>query len=127
MKKKTISILLPWCLFICAFTLLIFSSNLISQKAQTNDFRGYVQEVEIDYESNTAYIHANAVWGFEHKVLITAPLNISCLLLDGRNIPVDNIKAGDMIDLDYKGKWGLNDAGIFEATAKWITVCHISD
>ena len=129
MKNKSIKAVLPWFLFSCACLILsvFLLPNIIFPRAQTLDFRGYVQEIDINYEENVALISANAVWGSEHKVLITVPLNTSCLLLDGRNIPVDNIKIGDMIDFDYKGQWGLNDDGVFEGTAKWITVCHISD
>jgi hypothetical protein len=100
----------------------MYLPNLISPKAQTADFRGIVQKIDVDNDNKTVFISAHALWGEDFKVSVDAPFNISCLYLDGRAFPITNIKTGDMIDFSYKGDWGLDGEGFFKGTAKWLTV-----
>ncbi|MGC6769422.1 hypothetical protein [Enterococcus sp. LJL51] len=120
-KVLTIVYLLSICLLLSA----IYLPGILSPQAQTLDFRGYVEEIQLDEKKQLITINASYI-NSEAKAEIKASTKISCKYLDGRDFPITNLKQGDMIDLDYKGEWGLNGAGVMQAEAKWLTVCPVN-
>ncbi len=112
--KKAISFL-GWGLFAIALVGVIYFAW---PKSVTIDFRGGVNEIVFSEEDNCAYIKASMVFA-DTTTTIKVNKNISIKDMDGNKMSVEDIKIGDMIDLDYKGKLE-NPTDII--TAKWIRV-----
>lgn len=126
MKKGYGKFIVLYVVSICLIFGIVYLPDVLSPKAQTLDFRGYVTDVVVDSENSAVTIYATYV-NSEAKAEIKAETKISCLYLDGRAFPITSLKKGDMIDLDYKGQWGLDGDGVMQAEAQWLTVCPISE
>lgn len=112
-------------LLICGALLLaalLIATAIYLAPAKTIDFRGYVQEIYFDDTNDgskqLAAIHATNAFG-EGGYTVYAEYDIRITDISGNKMKLDDIRPGDMIDLDYKHKVGKNG----ERYAKWITVC----
>ncbi|WP_086349989.1 hypothetical protein [Candidatus Enterococcus clewellii] len=126
MKKGNGKMIVLYVLSICLILAIVYLPNKLFPKAQTLDFRGYVDEIVVDSDKNEIRIAAVYV-NTDTKAEIKASTKISCSYLDGRAFPIANLKKGDMIDLDYKGQWGLDGDGVMQAEAAWLTVCPMNE
>lgn len=120
--KKTISYI-GWGLFAITLIGMIYFAW---PKSKTIDFRGYVKEIVSSKEDGYTYIKATMIFSdikTDVATTIKVEKNTSIKDMDGNKMSVEGIKAGDMIDLDYKGRLA-NPADII--TAKWIRVCPIN-
>lgn len=126
MKKDYGRFIVLYVVSICLILGIVFLPNKLFPKAQTLDFRGYVTDVVVDSENDEVKIYATYI-NSEEKAEIKALTKISCLYLDGRTFPITSLKKGDMIDLDYKGQWGLDGNGVMQAEAQWLTVCPLNE
>lgn len=126
MKKGSGKLVMIYVLSVCLIAAVIYLPNILYPKAQTLDFRGYVNEIVVDSDGNSVIIKANII-NSDAKAEIKASTSISCSYLDGRAFPMTSLKKGDMIDLDYKGQWGLDGNGVMQAEAKWLTVCPMGE
>ncbi|WP_321388545.1 hypothetical protein [uncultured Enterococcus sp.] len=125
MKKTSGKTLILYLLSVGLILAIFYLPDRLFPKAQTLDFRGYVNEVTVDSDNNVVTIYANVIHS-EAKAEIKASTKISSSYLDGRAFPITSLKEGDMIDLDYKGEWGLDGNGVMQAEAKWLTVCPLN-
>lgn len=102
---------------------LIIASAIHLAPTKTIDFRGYVQEIYFDDTNDDsekiAAIHCTDVFDNGSSYTVYAAYDIRITDTGGRKMTLDDIKPGDMIDLDYKYKTGKNG----ERYAKWIMVC----
>ncbi len=101
----------------------IIATAIYLVPAKTVDFRGYVQEIYFDDTNDgskqVAAIHCTDVFGGNSTYTVYAEYDIRIADISGKKMTLDDIKQGDMIDLDYKRKAGKNG----ERYAKWISVC----
>ena len=105
-----------WILFGIALVGLI----IIVPQSSTNtvDFRGTVVKIN-NVNERSAYIEAIMVFGTEPRT-IRVDSNISIRnLINGERMSVDDIKVGDMIDLNVRGRWDDVTAIIIP---RWIRV-----
>ena len=118
MKTKQI-LILSGALLLAA---LLIAAAIYLAPSKTIDFRGYVQEIYFDDTNDgskqVAAIHATNAFG-EGSYTVYAEYDIRITDMSGNKMKLDDIRPGDMIDLDYKHKVGKNG----ERYAKWITVC----
>ncbi len=119
MKTKQI-LLLSGALLLAA---LIIAAAIYLAPGKTIDFRGYVQEIYFDDTNDgskmVAAIHCTDVFGGDSTYTVYAEYDIRITDTSGEKMKLDDIRPGDMIDLDYKRKTGENG----ERFAKWISVC----
>ena len=98
MKSKILLVLLI--LLLCGATWLICSAL----QSDTVDFRGYVNEVTYDTEKESAVIYATGVFNSE-PFAFRVGKRVSVKNSTGDRISVEDIRPGDMIDVDYKGQF----------------------
>ncbi|MBQ9801760.1 MAG: hypothetical protein IJW51_01645 [Clostridia bacterium] len=102
---------------------LIVAAAIYLAPAKTVDFRGYVTEIYFDDTNDgskmVAAIHCTDVFDNGSTYTVYAEYDIRVTDISGEKMTLDDIRPGDMIDLDYKHKTGKNG----ERYAKWITVC----
>ena len=112
--KKVLSYL-GWILF--AVTLI--AMFWIAKPSATVDFSGVVKSIEYNEQENCTYITTSMIFDDNSSVIIKAKDSISVKEITGEKMKLEEVKAGDLIDLDYKGKIAGKDSIV---TAKWIKV-----
>ena len=86
-------------------------------KNTTCDFRGYVQQVEIDTENDCTWLSVTMVFD-ETPTKIKVGNRTSVSYHKGEKTTTDKIKVGDMVDMDVKKQ--QDDVNYYEA--KWVRV-----
>lgn len=89
----------------------------LSIPARTVDFRGTVDSITYDEAEDCYYLKATSLTGGIATIRVASDVSVKSL--GGDEMSASEIKAGDDIDLDYKGKW--TDAEI-PVLAKWVRV-----
>ena len=112
--KKVLSYL-GWILF--AVTLI--AMFWIARPSDTVDFSGIVKSIEYNEQENCTYITASMLHDENSSVIIKAKDNISVKEITGEKMKLEEIKVGDLIVLDFKGKIDGKDSIV---TAKWMKV-----
>ena len=112
--KKVLSYL-GWILFVVTLIAMFW----FAKPSDTVDFSGVVKSTEYNEQENCTYITASMILQDNSSVIIKAKDNISVKEVTGEKMNLEEIKVGDLIDLDYKGKIDGKDSII---TAKWIKV-----
>ena len=112
--KKVLSYL-GWILF--AVTLI--AVFWFAKPSATVDFSGVVKSIKYNEQENCTYITTSMIFDENSSVIIKAKDNISVKEITGEKMKLEEIKVGDLIDLDYKGKI---DGKYSIVTAKWIKV-----
>ena len=113
--KKIFSFTTVWILFGAAFIALIYFT--VQDNLGTVDFCGTVVEIS-NANENTAYIKAIMVFGTEPNT-IRVSNNIPIRnQINGERMSVDDIRAGDMIDLGIREKCDATTV----ITPRWIRV-----
>ena len=75
-----------------------------AKPSDTVDFSGVVKSIEYNEQENCTYITASMILQDNSSVIIKAKDNISVKEITGEKMKLEEIKVGDLIDLDYKGK-----------------------
>ena len=112
--KKVLSYLV-WILFAITLITLFW----IVKPSDTVDFRGVVKSIEYNEQEKCTYITTSMIHDDNSSVIIKAKDSISVKEITGEKMKLEEVKAGDLIDLDYKGKIAGKDSIV---TAKWIKV-----
>ena len=112
--KKVLSYL-GWILFAITLITLFW----IVKPSDTVDFRGVVKSIEYNEQEKCTYITTSIIHDDNSSVIIKAKDSISVKEITGEKMKLEEIKVGDLIDLDYKGKIDGKDSIV---TAKWIKV-----
>lgn len=112
--KKVLSYL-GWILFAITLITLFW----IAKPSDTVDFRGVVKSIEYNEQEKCTYITTSMIHDDNSSVIIKAKDSISVKEITGEKMKLEEVKAGDLIDLDYKGKIAGKDSIV---TAKWIKV-----
>ena len=112
--KKVLSYL-GWILFVVTLIAMFW----FAKPSDTVDFSGVVKSIEYNEQENCTYITASMILQDNSSVIIKAKDNISVKEITGEKMKLEEIKVGDLIDLDYKGKIDGIDSIV---TAKWIKV-----
>ena len=112
--KKVLSYL-GWILFAITLITLFW----IVKPSDTVDFRGVVKSIEYNEQEKCTYITTSMIHDDNSNVIIKAKDSISVKEITGEKMKLEEIKVGDLIDLDYKGKIAGKDSIV---TAKWIKV-----
>ena len=112
--KKVLSYL-GWILFAITLITLFW----IVKPSDTIDFRGVVKSIEYNEQEKCTYITTSMIHDDNSSVIIKAKDSISVKEITGEKMKLEEVKAGDLIDLDYKGKIAGKDSIV---TAKWIKV-----
>ena len=112
--KKVLSYL-GWILFAITLITLFW----IVKPSDTVDFRGVVKSIEYNEQEKCTYITTSMIHDDNSSVIIKAKDSISVKEITGEKMKLEEIKVGDLIDLDYKGKIDGKDSIV---TAKWIKV-----
>ena len=112
--KKVLSYL-GWILFAITLITLFW----IAKPSDTVDFRGVVKSIEYNEQEKCTYITTSMIHDDNSSVIIKAKDSISVKEITGEKMKLEEVKAGDLIDLDYKGKIDGKDSIV---TAKWIKV-----
>lgn len=112
--KKVLSYL-GWILFAITLITLFW----IVKPSDTVDFRGVVKSIEYNEQEKCTYITTSMIHDDNSSVIIKAKDSISVKEITGEKMKLEEVKAGDLIDLDYKGKIAGKDSIV---TAKWIKV-----
>ena len=110
--KKVLSYL-GWILFAITLITLFW----IAKPSDTVDFRGVVKSIEYNEQEKCTYITTSMIHDDNSSVIIKAKDSISVKEITGEKMKLEEVKAGDLIDLDYKGKIDGKDSIV---TAKWI-------
>ncbi len=87
---------------------------------KTVDYRGIVKSVEYNQDDNCTYIDTYMLYDESSSVIIKVKPRTEIKYIDGAECELKDIKAGDMLDIDYKGK--IDGYGS-TVTAKWLKVC----
>ena len=112
--KKVLSYL-GWILFAITLITLFW----IAKPSDTVDFRGVVKSIEYNEQEKCTYITTSIIHDDNSSVIIKAKDSITVKEITGEKMKLEEIKVGDLIDLDYKGKIDGKDSIV---TAKWIKV-----
>lgn len=112
--KRTLSYL-GWILFGVALIAMFW----FAKPSATVDFSGVVKSIEYNEQENCTYITTSTIFDDNSSVIIKAKDNISVREVTGEKMKLEEIKVGDLIDLDFKGKIDGKDSIV---TAKWIKV-----
>ena len=107
------------CLGWILFAITLVAMFWVAKPSKTVDFSGVVKSIEYNEQENCTYITASMILQDNSSVIIKAKDNISVREVTGEKMKLEEIKVGDLIDLDYKGKIDGKDSII---TAKWIKV-----
>ena len=102
---------------IAAVAVVLSVGIAMSLPSRTVDFRGTVTAISYDETLDCYYVKAMSVTGGTATVRINS--GVSVKTLGGDEMSADEIKAGDDIDLDHKGKWTDAETPII---AKWVKV-----
>ena len=116
--KNKLEKILPWIGWVL-FAIILFVMLWVAKPSDTVDFRGVVKSIEYNKQENCTYITASMILQDNSSVIIKAKDNISVKEVTGEKMKLEEIKVGDLIDLDYKGKIDGKDSIV---TAKWIKV-----
>ena len=116
--KNKLEKILPWIGWVL-FAITLFVMLWIAKPSDTVDFSGVVKSIEYNEQENCTYITASMILQDNSSVIIKVKDNISVKEITGEKMKLEEIKVGDLIDLDYKGKIDGKDSII---TAKWIKV-----
>lgn len=116
--KNKLEKILPWIGWIL-FASTLFVMLWVVKPSRTVDFSGVVKSIEYNEQENCTYITASMILQDNSSVIIKAKDNISVKEITGEKMKLEEIKVGDLIDLDYKGKIDGKDSIV---TAKWIKV-----
>lgn len=116
--KNKLEKILPWIGWVL-FAITLFVMLWVVKPSKTVDFSGVVKSIEYNEQDNCTYITASMILQDNSSVIIKAKDNISVKEITGEKMKLEEIKVGDLIDLDYKGKIDGKDCVI---TAKWIKV-----
>lgn len=116
--KNKLEKILPWIGWVL-FAIILFVMLWVAKPSDTVDFRGVVKSIEYNKQENCTYITASMILQDNSSVIIKAKDNISVKEVTGEKMKLEEIKVGDLIDLDYKGKI---DGKYSIVTAKWIKV-----
>ena len=112
---KKVSSYLGWILFAITLITLFW----IAKPSDTVDFRGVVKSIKYNEQEKCTYITTSMIHDDNSSVIIKAKDSISVKEITGEKMKLEEVKAGDLIDLDYKGKIDGKDSIV---TAKWIKV-----
>ena len=112
--KKVLSYL-GWILFAITLVAMFW----IAKPSKTVDFSGVVKSIEYNEQEKCTYITTSMIHDDNSSVIIKAKHNIYVKEITGEKMKLEEIKVGDLIDLDYKGKIDGKDSIV---SAKWIKV-----
>ena len=116
--KNKLEKILPWIGWVL-FAITLFVMLWVAKPSDTVDFSGVVKSIEYNQQENCTYITASMILQDNSSVIIKAKDNISVKEVTGEKMKLEEIKVGDLIDLDYKGKIDGKDSIVI---AKWIKV-----
>ena len=103
---------------------LIAAIGAVMPREKTVDYRGIVKSVEYDQQDKCTYIDTYMIYDESSSVIIKAKPGTSVKYVSGEKCSLSDIKVGDMIDLDYRGK--IDGYGSV-VTAKWIKVAQMEE
>lgn len=106
---------LGWTFFGIAFITAVY---FVIPKNNTCDFRGYIEEIQIDENNECAWITISEITNENSHIKLMVPANTSIKNHDGEKISVNQIKIGQLLDADMKGS-KIDDTYY---QAKWIIV-----
>ena len=106
---------LGWTLFGITFAAMIY---FIIPKDNTCDFRGYIEEIQIDEINECTWITISEITNENSHIKLKVSSNTSVKNRDGEKITVNRIKIGQLLDADIKGS-KIDDTYY---KAKWIIV-----
>lgn len=112
--KKVLSYL---CWILVSVTLLAMFWT--AKPSKTVDFSGVVKSIEYNEQEKCTYITTSMIYDENSSVIIKAKDNISVKEITGEKMKHEEIKVGDLINLNYKGKI---DGKEIIVTATWIKV-----
>ena len=107
---------------LCAALITVIGA--VFPKEKTVDYCGIVKSVEYNEQDKCTYIDTYMIYYESSSVIIKAKPKISVKYVSGEKCALGDIKAGDMIDLDYRGE--IDGYGSV-VTAKWIKVAPRED
>ncbi len=97
------------------FALVLAAMLWITKPSDTVDFSGVVKSIEYNKQEKCTYIAASLIYDDASRVTVKVKDNISVKEVTGEKMKIDDIRVGDLINLDYNGKNSI-------VTAKWIKV-----
>lgn len=102
---------------ISAVVVILAVGVALSIPSETVDFRGTVTHISFDEALECYYVKATALTGGNATVKVSTSVSVKSI--GGDEMSAADIKVGDEIDLDYKGKWKDSETPII---AKWVRV-----
>lgn len=114
--KKVLSYL-GWILFVVTLIAMFW----FAKPSDTVDFSGVVKSIEYNEQENCTYITASMILQDNSSVIIKAKDNISVKEITGEKMKLEEIKVGDLIDLDYKGKIDGKDSIVTASITETIS------
>ena len=106
---------LGWVLFGITFIMVIYFTI---PKDNICDFRGYIEEIQIDEKNECTWITISEITNEQSHIKLRVSANASVKNYDGEKISVNQIEIGQLLDVDIKGS-KIDDTYY---QAKWIIV-----